>query len=611
MTQTRKFSQFDGPSPIQAGDIVVGLRDVNGVPVNFQFTGVGSGGGGGSGTSITLLIQQPGHGLQPGDWIRMDTSGLYVKAIALDAQQAEIAGCVLNDANFTPDQFTIQVIGFVDTGTFAGMMPGQVWFLSDSTLGAMSLDEPIIDGEVSIPVFIATSATQGWIRQWRGIIVSGQQIPAGGGGSENPNIVTVHQPGHNLNLGDFVRLAGSINYVQALADTKANAQVVGVVIEVVGPDDFVLQTSGYNIGAVQADENGVALVPATVYYLTANPLHPGRITSIEPSTVGQATKPVFVCEQAAAPATTAGYIYEQRPLTVEAPPSTDNPIVKTITQAGHGFTFIGQVVKASTVTPGQYVAANASNITTSYAVGMIKDILDANTFIVQEVGYLEGLGTIPTGGGVVNPAFPLNIGVPYFLSTAVGPSGQITNIEPTNPNYTKPMFEADQTGAGWIFPMKPTIGAGGGGGGGAIVQCIAYQDQTIHNVSYSSAAYSSIPFITGTITPTSNTSKIRITICTTVNQQYSSAYSLFRGVTQLPDNAHFMWLAGPLNGAATGQSVKTLTFMYIDSPASTAALTYNLRIISTQPIGVISAGFNNTAIGVPAVTSWTLEEIAV
>ena len=52
---------------------------------------------------------------------------------------------------------------------------------------------------------------------------------------------------------------------------------------------------------------------------------------------------------------------------------------------------------------------------------------------------------------------------------------------------------------------------------------------------------------------------------------------------------------------------KTFTFMYIDSPASIAMLTYNLRIISAQPLGPISCTFNGA--GPTMVTSWTIEEI--
>jgi hypothetical protein len=319
MVDTRKFSQFSGPSPIQPGDIVVGLRTVAGAPVNFQFTGVGSGGGGS--TSITQLVVQANHMLNPGDWVRMSATGEYVKAQADTAQHAEIAGLVILDNFVANVQFTLQIIGFVDTGIFTLMTAGDVFFLSTGTPGLMVNVDPTTDGLISLPLFIATSPTQGWIRHSRGVIVAGG-VPGSSGGAipDNPNVVAVHQVLHNLQIGQFVRLQGPVDYVPADSTSKQNSQVVGLVIATPTVNDFVLQTSGYNIGAVTQDDQGMALVPGTTYYLSAS--ISGAIGA-EPTASGLFSKPLFVSEQVGG--TNAGYIYEQRPLTAAVGNSGASP----------------------------------------------------------------------------------------------------------------------------------------------------------------------------------------------------------------------------------------------------------------------------------------------
>lgn len=195
--------------------------------------------------------------------------------------------------------------------------------MSTATPGLMVNVDPNTDGLISLPLFIATSPTQGWIRHSRGVIVAGG-VPGsgGGGGGENPNVVAVHQPLHNLQVGQFVRLQGPVDYVLADSTSKQNSQVVGLVINVVTVNDFVLQTSGYNIGAVTQDDLGAALVPGTTYYLSAT--LSGAIGA-EPTAAGLFSKPLFVSEQAGG--TNAGYIYEQRPLAAAVGNAGASPLI--------------------------------------------------------------------------------------------------------------------------------------------------------------------------------------------------------------------------------------------------------------------------------------------
>lgn len=471
MTQTKKFSQFNGPDPIQAGDIVVGLRvDADGVLDNWQFTGVGSGGGGSG--AVTQVIIQP-NSFSLGQWVRFDeATQLYVTAIATTRQFAEVIGVVIAVAppGGPPfSQFTLQQSGYITAaqGVFApgSFIGGQPQFLSDTVLGGMMNVDVLIDGEVSRPVFLPDGDSHGWVLPYRGIIAGGGEDT--GGGAPTPgtdsNIVTVVQNGHGLNPGDWVRIdppqAGpQVHYVKALADTLQHSQSVGVVIQLISANSFRLQFSGYvetNAGtsttAPFQDAALAVLVPTTVYYLSSTVA--GAITSVDPGlATGGFSKPLFISEQTIGTVNAnAGYILPQRPL---ASAVENNPVTKVITQAGHGFTMIGTIVKPSTVTPGVYVAAVATSFIPSYGTAMIVGIPDVNTIILQEVGYVTGLDIAPpVPGGTANTATPFAIGQPYYLDVV---SGHINNVEPVSPNFSKPMFMPDQAGAGWIFPMKPT-----------------------------------------------------------------------------------------------------------------------------------------------------------
>lgn len=481
---TRKFTQF----------VPTNVTQVVGVTGGANSIGSNSGGGGGSG-AVTQVITQA-NSFSVGQWVRFDlATNLYVAAQATTALNAEVIGVVIAvaPAGGPPyTQFTLQQSGYITTAqaVFPVLVPGQPYYLSDAVAGAMIPTDVLINGEVSRPVFIpdatAGGHSSGWVLPYRGIIVDGVGSPNIGpvpGGTDS-NIVTINQNAHGLAAGDWVRIetpqAGpQVHYVKALADTLADSQAVGVVIQYIDPDNFRLQFAGYVATDAATSTTAPfqyvsapgpvfsALVPKTVYYLSSTV--PGQLTSIDPGLAGGGafSKPLFVSEQTIGTVNrNAGYILPQRPLAAAV---ENNPLQKTITQNAHGFTMIGTVVKPSTVTPGAYVAAIATSFIPSYGTAMIVGIPDVNTLVLQEVGYVTGLDVAPpVPGGIANTATPMSIGQPYYLSTSNVPvSGQITNVEPVSPNFSKPMFMPDQTGAGWILPMKPTIGHGGGAGGGA------------------------------------------------------------------------------------------------------------------------------------------------
>ncbi len=248
---------------------------------------------------IKRIITQVAHGLTVGQYVRItNPAGLFVPGLSTTAENAEIVGLVVDVQN--ANSFTLQTEGFVDAGVFAGLTPGGVYFLSDITPGAMSLSEPIVPSEVSLPVFIAETATTGILRPFRGVIIGGLP-PIGGEGP--PIVITVVQAAHGFTAGEVLRVLAADTYTLAQANNATNAVAVGFVKEVIDTNTFELQTAGF------CDSFGAPFTPlvsASRYFLS--PTTPGAITTTEPSSVGQYSVPMLVAAN-----TTAGFILEQTP----------------------------------------------------------------------------------------------------------------------------------------------------------------------------------------------------------------------------------------------------------------------------------------------------------
>jgi hypothetical protein len=90
------------------------------------------------------------------------------------------------------------------------------------------------------------------------------------------------------------------NYVLAQADSMADSQAVGIVSEVVPPDDFTLTVIGYIEGMS-------GLTAGVVYFLSESVA--GALTSTEPSGAGEVSKPLFIADT-----TTSGWFFNWRGL---------------------------------------------------------------------------------------------------------------------------------------------------------------------------------------------------------------------------------------------------------------------------------------------------------
>lgn len=94
---------------------------------------------------------------------------------------------------------------------------------------------------------------------------------------------TIGQTGHGLAVGDWIRVTAADTYGKAQANSAGNADVVGVVSEVIDANAFTVQTGGIWTGAS-------GLTPASAYFLSATTA--GAITDTAPSGTGEINKPV-------------------------------------------------------------------------------------------------------------------------------------------------------------------------------------------------------------------------------------------------------------------------------------------------------------------------------
>lgn len=539
MVFTRKFSEFV-PGDV---DEVVGLSG------GANTIGPNSGGGGGSG-SVIETIQQDTTSLTVGRWVRFDNATqLYVHGVATSAELAEIVGVVLDITSNT--EFKLQQSGYINSGTpgFNGFSTAGTYFLSDTAGGLQTLTPPTTNGYIRLPLFIADSADSGWVCSLKTGMVIGTPGPipssGGGGGGDDTSTHIINQPGNTFNVGDWVRVSGNTVYSLADGSSFANSQGVGVVIDD-GDPLFEIQFSGFVsgiiIGAVDAAGAPIAITSSTVYYLSD--VVPGQLTPFKPTGLFSSVKPCYISESST---NLTGFILPQQPLEVK--PGDDDPSFVVVTQNGHGFS-VEDCLRV--LASGTYIEAQADTLTNARAVGIVVEVIDANTFVLQTSGFTDKI----TGKTAATQ---------YFLSAST--AGLLTSTEPSaDGEYSKPMYQSLTADSGYILEQRPMVqpnangGASGGGGGGMPANLV----QTVVNTSLTIPPLTDLPFSV-TITPSSASSRVRI-MFSGINYSGGRVYLKRNGV---------ILTSGGINVAMYVSGSRTnSTFLYIDSPATTSPVTY-------------------------------------
>jgi hypothetical protein len=122
-------------------------------------------------------------------------------------------------------------------------------------------------------------------------------------------------------------------------------------------------------------------------------------------------------------------------------------------QTGHGFS-VGDWVYSDG--DGTFALTLADDISTSYAVGVVQQVIDANTFVLNHGGFLSVGVPAETGGTVM-----------YLDETT---PGALRNTAPAAPNIVRPvMVVLDNATTGLVLLSLQNEGSGGGGGGVASV----------------------------------------------------------------------------------------------------------------------------------------------
>jgi hypothetical protein len=340
-SDVKPLNVIDGARFYESDSSYLVWLKVSGVWVNIGTSGSSqsgysgySGTSGYSGLSTTFIqVHQVSHGFVVGDIVRFDGTN-YVKALADTPEHAEVVGivCIIIDS----DNFNLLTEGEIEG--LSGLIPGYTYFLDLYIPGAYTTTDVSQYGAVSKPLMDAITDTKAYFHNWRGVIVengmgesgysgysgvsgysgtsgfsgrsgysgysgtsgfsgtsgysgysgtsgvSGYSGYSGFSGSSSNQTILVNQPSHGLSLGEIIRFNGT-DYLPALADTPENAEVVGIVYQVIDSNNFVYLTEGEIIGLS-------GLVPGAVYYLDL--YTPGTYSTTDVSQLGAVSKPVLV-----------------------------------------------------------------------------------------------------------------------------------------------------------------------------------------------------------------------------------------------------------------------------------------------------------------------------
>jgi len=155
------------------GTPVEGMIRYNSDSDSFEGYAAGAWAGiGGSGTvdKITQAYVAPETAFAVGEVLYLD-GAVYKRAKADAANTAEVVGVVSRIVDATPASFTFEMTLSGEVSGLSGLTAGEVYFLSASTAGALTVTEPSVVGQVSLPVGVASSTTSLYVAPKRGVVV--------------------------------------------------------------------------------------------------------------------------------------------------------------------------------------------------------------------------------------------------------------------------------------------------------------------------------------------------------------------------------------------------------------------------------------------------------
>lgn len=274
-------------------------------------------------------------------------------------------------------------------------------------------------------------------------VIVGDEIYAGPTAKMLTDVETtlaVNQSSHGFAVGDVLRHNGT-SYVKAKSDTAGNAEVVGIVSNVVDSNNFQLLFVGSITGLS-------GLTAGSVYFL--DPSTAGALTATEPTTSGQISKPLLI-----ATSTTAGHFFNMRGAVI----GTGDSVADLTRSARSSNTVLGVDDK------GKMICATAAFTQTLTAAAT----LDSGWWVIVKNDTANGTTALvidPNGSELIDG-----------LSTITMYSGEIRLIECDGTGFTSQLLAGGYakftpTGGTFIVPSGIAecevvcIGGGGQGGGG-------------------------------------------------------------------------------------------------------------------------------------------------
>lgn len=226
--------------------------------------------GGGSGESLAKSIAQTGHGFSVGNIVMYD-GGAYIKAKANNVLSADAVGIVSAVADV--DNFTLTLGGYIST--LAALTPGTVYFLSDDIAGVLTINEPDTTGDVSKPMLISVSATEGYVFNFRGVeIGAAAAITSVSEGVAGPLVivpttgaVTVSMQSADTTTSGFV---SAINYNTWTSDRVSGDVVKSVTEGVAGPLAVTATGQNSTVSIQSADATTAGYISAANYNTWTN-----------------------------------------------------------------------------------------------------------------------------------------------------------------------------------------------------------------------------------------------------------------------------------------------------------------------------------------------------
>lgn len=297
----------------------------------------------------TLIVPKGGTGLQTitDGGIMLGSGTGAITPMGVLAKGSLVVG----DGATDPVELTVGINGKIlsaDSSTASGLVwadppaggAGAVSSVSEGVAGPLVISPTT--GAVIVSIISADDTTAGYITAANHLKITVTSSDVGVLKSKAAVTRAITQAGHGFAIGNVLKFVNT--YAKAQADSSANAEVVGIVSATSGADDFTLLSEGYISGLAGLSAN-------SVYFLS--PSSAGALTTTEPTTVGQISKPVLIAISAS-----EGYFFNFRGSAVTNTSSTVT-IISSDVGIIKGRSFITKVTE-DTLTNEQALSALAT-----------------------------------------------------------------------------------------------------------------------------------------------------------------------------------------------------------------------------------------------------------